>query len=894
MERFILKLDAEALSLADAGGKAANLSRLIQAGLPVPPGFVIGTAAYRHFVAANELQAEVERLNQLGDDPAAYENASQQIRDLFAAGTIPEELAAAIGRAATEFGDRPLAVRSSATAEDLPEASFAGQQESYLNVVGRNALLDAVRRCWSSLWTARAMAYRRGQGISPDGVSLAVVVQEMVPAESAGVLFTVNPLTGNQDEMLVNATWGLGESLVAGRVNPDSLVLDKVSGEIIESEYGDKALMTAAAATGTVEVPVPEDQQTLPAINAKEAADLAALCRQVEAIFGTAQDIEWALAGGRIYLLQSRPVTALASQAPGQVPGDDAWPPQTDAAPQPFDRWSQMDVGERWPDPVSPFTWSTAEPMMSQNMARSDSVRAIKAPFVAKIQWSKRAYGRVYFNEGAMIHLLRAGFGMPASAMSGAMGGQADDPGDDDGWRWGTFIRRIPAVAKMSLKWERDLKKYPELFPVVDNWVETFLETDLSGRDDAQLWAESQSVWYPRLMDVMDYHSAATAASTNNMGMLESFVKRTMGDGQFAYRLMSGLSDVIAAEIVPALWQMANKLRELGLADIVLEQEARAALAELRRAPASKPFQELLEAFLQRHGHRCMSEAEWLFPRWIEAPEQVIESIAGYLRAGETYNPLAAEVTQRQEREQATAEIEGKLDPLRRAYFRWGLRRAHDTIRLRDNGQHYVVKLLLPMRIIYATLGERWAARGWLDESDDFFFLVVPEIEGTIFAGEPQKAGLDLKQIVSQRRLAHDYWRTVRFPETLGVDGRPVRTTLDVSAADVLSGIPASGGQARGRAAVIHSPAEAGRVEAGQILVTRSTDPGWTPLFSIVDGLVLEVGGQLSHGAIVAREYGLPAVVNVPEATSRIQDGQVVIVDGSAGEVFLADGEEQR
>ena len=279
-----------------------------------------------------------------------------------------------------------------------------------------------------------------------------------------------------------------------------------------------------------------------------------------------------------------------------------------------------------------------------------------------------------------------------------------------------------------------------------------------------------------------------------------------------------------------------------------------------------------------------------MFPRWTEAPEQVIESIAGYLRAGDDYNPLAAEAKQRQEREQATAEIERRLDPLRRAYFRWGLRRAQQTILLRDNGQHYVVKLLLPMRMIYATLGARWASRGWLEEADDFFFLVLPEIEGTIFAGEPQKAGLDLRQIVAQRRLAYDYWRTAHFPETLGADGQPSRSALAISAAGVLSGIPASSGQARGQAAVIQSPAEASRVEPGQILVTRATDPGWTPLFSIVSGLVLEVGGQLSHGAIVAREYGLPAVVNVPEATSRIRDGQVVVVDGAAGQVFLEDG----
>jgi len=525
--------------------------------------------------------------------------------------------------------------------------------------------------------------------------------------------------------------------------------------------------------------------------------------------------------------------------------------------------------------------------MMAENMARSGIVKAIKAPFMGKIQWARRAYGRVYFNEGAMIHLVREGFGMPASSVTRAMGGQAGDAAEDDGWRWGKFLRVAPAVIRMTRQWDKDLKEYPDLFERIDRWVDDFMSRDLGPAADTRLWAEAQSLWYKRLMDAMDYHSVATSTSANNAGTVISFVKRTTGDEQLGYRLLSGLTGVIASEIVPALWQMAGELRKVGLAEMVLDQEPSAALAKLRKAPDAGVFMGLLDAFLRRHGHRCMTEAEWLFPRWIEAPQQVIKMIAGYLKAGQAGNPLTSEAQQRQEREAITAQIEKKLDPLRRAYFRRALSRAHNTIRLRDNGQHFLVKLLLPMRVIYAELGRRWASREWLDEADDFFFLVVPEIEGVLFAGDPGSAGLDLKGSVAQRLLAHNYWRGSRFPEALGADGRPLPLATSAGAENALTGIPASGGQVRGQAAVISTPAEAGRVEAGQILVTRSTDPGWTPLFAIAGGLVLEVGGQLSHGAIVAREYGLPAVVNVPEATTRIQDGQQIMVDGSAGQVFL-------
>jgi len=243
--------------------------------------------------------------------------------------------------------------------------------------------------------------------------------------------------------------------------------------------------------------------------------------------------------------------------------------------------------------------------------------------------------------------------------------------------------------------------------------------------------------------------------------------------------------------------------------------------------------------------------------------------------------PLEAEARQRRRRAATLAAVEARLDPIRRAIFRGMLARTEHLVRLRDNGQHYVVKLLLPVRRIYATLGERWAARGWLERADDVFFLAVPEIEAVVRTGDPATRGWHLPTVVSERRKAYAHWFGVKAPEAVGADGRP----LDVAPTDpsALRGIAASGGRADGTARVIETLADATRLRPGEILVTRATDPSWTPVFPLVGGLVLEVGGQLSHGAIVAREYGLPAVVNVPDATRRIRDGQVVVVDGTAG-----------
>ena len=283
--------------LDQAGGKAANLGELTRAGLPVPPGFVVATAAYRSYVAEHQLDERITALATPSDDPAGYDEASAQIRALFA-DELSEALRAEIAEAYATLGDgMPVAVRSSATAEDLPEASFAGQQDTYLNVRGLEDLLVAVRDCWASLWTARAMAYRARQGVDPATISLAVVVQQMIDAESAGVMFTANPSNGRRAETVISAAWGLGESVVSGAVNTDNVVVRKPDGTVVSSEIADKAVMTVYAEQRTQERAVPADQRKRPVLSAAEAAELAAYGTRIENHYGVPQDIEWAARG---------------------------------------------------------------------------------------------------------------------------------------------------------------------------------------------------------------------------------------------------------------------------------------------------------------------------------------------------------------------------------------------------------------------------------------------------------------------------------------------------------------------------------------------------------------------------------------------------------------------
>ncbi|MGB5052272.1 MAG: PEP/pyruvate-binding domain-containing protein [Caldilineaceae bacterium] len=883
--QLTLLLSSPELTLANAGGKGANLSALIRGGFHVPGGFVVTTAGYDAFVEANRLAAPIAaRVDAIdATDPTSYDRVSAEIRGLFARAGLPDDLRAEILSAYAEgIADAgPVAVRSSATAEDLPEASFAGQQDTFLNVIGPDALLEAVVACWSSLWTGRAMAYRQRQSIPPEDVSLAVVVQQMVAAEVAGVLFTLNPVTGDDGQMMINATWGLGEALVSGQVNPDTYIAAKESGGLLEVTIGDKAVMTAAQANGTAQVAVEAARQGQRALTNAQVGELVGLGRRIEEHFNSPQDVEWAYADGKLYVLQSRPVTTTAQ--PNQVPGDDAWPPLLSKKAREFDLWGQSDLGERWPDPLTPLTWSEWKPITEANMR--DTFAGINEPWLAEIEWMRREYGHAYLNEGALAYAMHRGYGMPASSFAEGMGMGEVLLELYPGWKIATALRRAPLMLGMMRRWGKLIDSYEKEFAQIDRDVDGWMAQDLSGLSDEQLWHEARDVWLKRAIRTIDAHAASTSQSTTAYSQLEGTLKRFLGDGSAIQSLVTGIDGVMQSELVPALWEIAQAIRGAGLADLLLANDPQTAWGQLQAAPEAAPALALLERFLQRHGHRCATEGEFLYPRWIEAPWLVIEQVAGYLRVGGDFDPSGAEERQRAQHAAAVAGVEAQLNFLQRGFFRRGLKRLHHLVRMRDNGQHYLVKLMLPVRHCYGLLAARWAERGWLAQADDFFFLVKEEIAAVIAGGD--SSGLVEK--ATARRAAWAYWMAQpSFPEVLDAAGKPVVTAG--SDENALTGIAASGGRVTGRARVILSPQEANSLQPGDILVTRATDPGWTPVFALISGVVLEIGGQLSHGAIVAREYGLPAVVNVAGATRRIVDGETITVDGSAGTVTQAVG----
>src|SRR5215211_8734410 len=402
--------------IALAGGKGANLGELSHAGLPVPPGFVLTTTAYDAFVAANAIQDAIvgRALVTRADDPAGFEEVAEEISALFSGGKVPEAMAEKIRAAYQELsedGETPVAVRSSATAEDLPGMSFAGQQETYLNVRGAEALVEAIKTCWASLWTARAMAYRARQGgVDPATVSLAVVIQRMVESEAAGVMFTANPSNGRRDQATISAASGLGESVVSGSVTPDSMVVEKQSGRVLSRETANKEVMIVYIESGTAERPVPEALERQPVLDDETAATLSRYGTTIEHTFGTPQDIEWALAGGEFFIVQSRPITAL--------PEPMADPPTDWSVPIPKGTYWRASIVERMPDPLSPLFADLAygsvprsldkliEELMGSGVVREGDLAFPTVHGYAYYYYSLGAFWRVLVKTPAAFRLL--------------------------------------------------------------------------------------------------------------------------------------------------------------------------------------------------------------------------------------------------------------------------------------------------------------------------------------------------------------------------------------------------------------------------------------------------------------------------------------------------------
>ena len=839
---YIRPLTDEGLGLSEIGGKGQSLARLASAGLPVPNGFHVTTAAYNDFVARHHLEDSIEAqlatIKESADE--VPDDVASTIAALFTDHEIQPEIATGVLQAYHKLGSLAVAVRSSATAEDLPDASFAGQQESFLNVSGNDQLLDAVRRCWASLWTARAITYRHRHHIPADEVSLAVVVQVIVAADASGIVFTADPVTGDDTLIEINAAWGLGEAVVGGQVTPDTITVDRASGRIMRTLINVKTIMTGLADDSTVTLPVPKDRQATPALTESQAARLTDLAIMVEDLFKDPMDIEWCREDDQLYILQARPITTVLHPDP--------W---NDSRSGDF-LWTNTNVGEAIPDVMTPATWSMVQVFLTDAMATASI-----PPYVGY----GRIGGRIYLNLSVLM-TLSAAVGVSEKryrSLTEEVFGRLPDDLEIPPVR----VHRldvIRAVLPMGLhvlgEARRDVKvldAYLAEHPARCDRRRAEIAAVASPVELADLWVD---VLNPEFHRVSWMLSAATRSSGASFITTRKRLQRLVGDAA-ANALTAGLG------------AKAGQLASLGLLD-GLEQLA---AGEIDR-----------DTFNRRYGHRGPHEFEISLPRPGEDPDWIDRQLTERAESTTSYRDLLR--AQEQRRTEAWAELEAR-HPIQAQILHHQLRGWAKISRDRERARSEVIRYFWVLRAYALRAGELTG----LD--DDIFFLdkaeIIRVLQGETFS----------PKLIKQRRTAYQAYSVMPpYPALIRGTFNPYVWAADpkrrsdlfvegsrAEAEVAVRGFPGSAGVVEAPVRVISDAADGAALQPGEVLVTTITNVGWTPLFPRAAAVITDVGAPLSHAAIVARELGIPAVVGCGNATMRLRTGDLVRVDGTAGTV---------
>jgi phosphohistidine swiveling domain-containing protein len=867
--------------ITSVGGKALNLGIMTAAGLPVPPGFCVTTTAYEAVVG--DLLSDL--IDDLADPGAGdLANLAGQARERVRLAPVPDAVRRSIAEHYAAMGtDVAVAVRSSATAEDLAYASFAGQQDTYLNVVGEEAMLDAVRRCWASLWTDRAVSYRTSNGIDHRSVSLAVVVQRLVDAMTAGTMFTANPVTGTRGEVVVDASPGLGEAVVSGVVNPDHFVVAGRPPAITSRRLGDKRVVVVRRLGGGTEQQPRTDQSTTASLSDDQVLALAALGRRVEAYYGAPQDTEWAIDGdGVLWLTQARPITTLYP-----LPGLDADPPRI---------FFCLTLAQGLTRPITPMGLASYRLIGS-----SVTTAAGRSPADRRVgPRGMEMVGQRLFVDVTPVLANRLGRRL-AHAIAGVMEARtavviarlAEDPRFPVSRRSplhilvpvvrvGVFRAQVPVRALAALVSPAEAYR---AMARIERRVRASLRVPVGATPEERLERVEQGL-SNNLFLVMPRVFGFPAAGFFMLALARRLL-RDVATRDEVQVVLRGVPHSVTTEMDLQLWQTTQRIRADADARQAFAVGSSAELVQAYRARALPAVAQLeLTAFLRRYGHRAVAEIDLGMPRWSDDPSHIIGVLQNYLRLDDPERaPDAQFEHSRAEAETTLSRLVARLrdqHPRRARIAGFALRRARQLIGLRESPKNILVIALGLMRAQLQQVGAAAAERGALDAADDIFFLDLAEAARAV-------RGESMRHVVAERRAAYAVeLRRRRIPRVLLSDGtEPEAVTPAAGRPDgALSGSPASVGTVTGRARVVLDP-RAAHLEPGEILVAPSTDPGWTPLFLTAGGLVMEMGGAMSHGAVVAREYGIPAVVGVPDATRVIETGQLVTVDGAAGLVTV-------
>lgn len=836
-----------------AGGKGANLGELIQQGFPVPPGFVVTAEAYREHVKdwdlANQTPGHTHRQirQQIIDqqiDSNLEADLQQHHRQLSQ--TIPREFV--------------YAVRSSATAEDLGDASFAGQHDTYYYVTS-DQIPEMVKKCWASLWSDSACSYKESQGIAHHAVDMAVVIQLMVESEISGITFTANPMNGNTDEILTEASWGMGAAIVDGRVSPDQYTFSRAREAVTSKRIADKKFMVPTTLTQDQIrlIAVPALLRRKETLSQNQVSTLIDWAKKSEAYFGQPQDLEWAFSGDEFYILQSRPITTL-SQTIDEIPSGEyvLFKP----------------LAENFTDPLLP---------LSQDI------------FLRLFPMMKIIRGRVYMNIAHVRPLIPFKMDSQQIAQLAYLSDTSQQPRL-------SFLRLIRLGFILFVNYLLMGVFYYRTARLPDDFMDSFRKLVDQTVDDEAIdapGAMERLFFGPRFFEPAGNMVLLVNLSAPRyvvlLGLLSRLLKHWLPDlrDDAASYLTSGTEGVLSTDMGRRIWRLAQQARSSpGVVEIVQQNEPREALQLLRNKTGADNFMLQLDQFLAIHGHRTLKEFELNSVRWEEDPTPIIAMIRNYLQSDA--DPARTEQQVEQQRYQFTQEIRKLLsNKFLESSFGWrwkiieSLRQsAKYYIRLRENSRFFHIMGFYAVRKKILKIETALLERGVLKCKDDIYYLEWAEIQalqiGTL-------AWLDVEDRIRERRMNFIRLSKKTPPKTFGVLLDDASNEPDKGEPHQIRGQGASPGECEGIARVIMDPGIDATVSPGEILIAPYTDPAWTPLFLTASAAVVEVGSYLSHAGTIAREYGLPCVVDAENCTERIKTGDYIRVNGSNGTVQLLD-----
>lgn len=863
---FFEQIDRSSLPLV--GGKGANLGELTKAGFPVPGGFCVTTHAYKDFIATSpEMDTFFAALQAI--DPTDLQQLrewGERIRTHLQQLVIPVQIRDEIVQAwAKQGAGAAYAVRSSATAEDLPTASFAGQQDTYLNIKGQEELLQHVRNCWASLFTDRAIAYRAKNGFDHRAVYLSIVVQQMITPDVSGIMFTADPVSGNRTIVSIDASFGLGEALVSGMVSAD-LYRVKNTGIIHKKISQKKLAIYTSPDGGTVTNELPSAQQEQQALADKQIIALAALGKKIEQHYQSPQDVEFCVAKDKFFIVQSRPITTLY--------------PLPNLPQQPIRILLSFGHLQMMSDALKPLGLSVLQTVFPANI------------FMA-------AGGRLFLDITVLLHSKIARSIIPKiltnadEAMSRAVDAVIKRPEFLAGQQHSKSIGSIRKIAEPFIKkvWKNLRTSDPELAkPIVEAYMQEKLQKNrqaLSGLQGAERIQEVRQQLDRMIADIFQGIIPYVASGIIANKLLQQMLVRQMGNDAELHKLNISLPGNITSEMGLQLGDLADVLRELPEVQEYLqtasEQNFYAGLAQI---PGGNSFKQAFERFIATYGMRCPGEIDLTHPRWRENPTQLLSALFSHMRSVKPGEHRQRFAEGEREANEAARRI---LDQVKGNYFKAKLaKRLIAVFRymggLREHHKYFLITVMDECKRAILAEADKLVQQGVLAQAEDVYFLTLEELI-QILQGDFRDNAADL---VIKRKEQYQWHQNLKPPRVMTSEGEIVIVppSRDNAPEGTLIGSPVSAGIAEGIARVILKPENA-FLSPGEILVAPQTDPGWTPLFQSAQAIVTEIGGLMTHGAVVAREYGIPAVVGVDDATTLIQDGEKIRVDGDQGFVEI-------